>query len=44
MKIPEKTAKWLKRMGWAGFFFFLIKGIVWLVAGAVILEWLEKVF
>jgi hypothetical protein len=22
--------KWLKRLGWLGFFFFLIKGLVWL--------------
>ncbi|HRP00276.1 MAG TPA: hypothetical protein PLN54_12640 [Flavobacteriales bacterium] len=27
---------WLKRLGWAGFLFFLIKGLVWLAifAGA----------
>lgn len=22
--------KWLKRLGWAGFFFFLIKGLIWI--------------
>lgn len=22
---------WLKRVGWAGFFFFLIKGLLWLI-------------
>jgi hypothetical protein len=22
---------WLKRLGWAGFFFFLIKGLLWLI-------------
>jgi hypothetical protein len=21
---------WLKKIGWAGFFFFLIKGLLWL--------------
>lgn len=21
---------WLKRLGWAGFFFFLVKGLIWL--------------
>jgi len=21
--------KWLKRLGWVGFFFFLVKGLVW---------------
>jgi hypothetical protein len=27
----EKTPrKWLKRLGWLGFFFFLVKGLVWL--------------
>jgi hypothetical protein len=25
------TKSWLKKLGWAGFFFFLIKGLVWLV-------------
>jgi len=44
MKIPDKTKKLLKRLGLAGFLFFLIKGIVWLVAGAVIIEWLRAVF
>ena len=23
-------AKWFKRLGWGAFFFFLIKGLVWL--------------
>ncbi len=28
---PQKGFKqWLKRLGWAGFLFFLIKGLVWL--------------
>jgi hypothetical protein len=27
----KKTIRtWLKRLGWLGFFFFLIKGLVWL--------------
>jgi hypothetical protein len=33
--VPAKERKgfkvWLKRMGWAGFFFFLIKGLLWLI-------------
>ena len=29
---------WLKRMGIAGFFFFLLKGIAWLVFGSVVLK------
>jgi hypothetical protein len=44
MKMPEKTKAWLKRIGWIGFLFFLVKGIVWLVAGAAIIEWLKDVF
>ena len=24
-------SKWLKRAGWGGFIFFLIKGLLWLV-------------
>ncbi|MFN0033157.1 MAG: hypothetical protein ACKVOR_13435 [Flavobacteriales bacterium] len=30
-KPASKTRLWLKRLGWAGFLFFLIKGIGWLV-------------
>jgi len=34
MSMQEKENKgkisWLKRLGWAGFFFFLIKGCFWL--------------
>jgi hypothetical protein len=26
---PKRT--WLKRIGWAGFLFFLIKGLIWLI-------------
>lgn len=32
--MSERTNKfrfWLKRMGWAGFLFFLIKGLLWLL-------------
>jgi hypothetical protein len=32
--VPHKQRKgmmvWIKRLGWAGFFFFLIKGLVWI--------------
>jgi hypothetical protein len=32
IKSPNNEAKrsWLKRVGWIGFFFFLIKGLFWL--------------
>jgi hypothetical protein len=26
----KQHMKWLKRLGWAGFLFFLIKGLIWL--------------
>ena len=29
---PASRAKWLKRAGTAGFWFFLIKGLLWLAA------------
>jgi hypothetical protein len=29
-KNKSKMALWLKRIGWAGFLFFLIKGLVWI--------------
>jgi len=25
-----KIITWLKRLGWVGFFFFLIKGLIWI--------------
>ena len=31
MKIPVKWQEWLKKVGWAGFAFFLIKGLMWLL-------------
>lgn len=29
-----KKRNWLKRLGWAGFLFFLVKGLVWLAVFA----------
>jgi len=29
--MDERRKQWLKRFGFAGFLFFLIKGIAWLV-------------
>lgn len=26
----QRKTGWLKRLGWAGFLFFLVKGLVWL--------------
>jgi hypothetical protein len=31
MEQDSKFNIWLKRVGWAGFFFFLIKGLLWLI-------------
>ncbi|MBP6302536.1 MAG: hypothetical protein KBB37_06995 [Bacteroidia bacterium] len=31
-KQGRRTFKtWVKRLGWAGFFFFLVKGLLWLI-------------
>jgi len=30
--------KWIKRIGWAGLLFFLIKGLLWLV----VIWWIGK--
>ena len=30
MSEQPSNQTWLKRIGWAGFFFFLIKGLIWL--------------
>ena len=30
-QVTAKKKGWLKRIGWIGFFFFLIKGLIWLV-------------
>ncbi len=27
----ERFTRWLKRVGWLGFLFFLIKGLLWLL-------------
>ncbi len=35
-KENPSTNKWLKRFGFAGFMFFLIKGLMWLVVPALI--------
>ncbi|MGV3637063.1 MAG: hypothetical protein ACO1NQ_05390 [Flavobacteriales bacterium] len=34
--MSTSKGSWLKRLGWAGFLFFLLKGLVWLAlfAGA----------
>ncbi len=29
-KPSEKAIGWLRKLGWAGFLFFLIKGLVWI--------------
>ncbi|GAB3569381.1 hypothetical protein GCM10027578_23680 [Spirosoma luteolum] len=27
----DRVKQWLKRVGWLGFLFFLIKGLLWLI-------------
>lgn len=34
----QQLLKWLKRLGFWGFLFFLVKGLIWLV----LLYWLAK--
>ena len=34
----QQTIAWLKRIGVAGFLFFLVKGIIWLVLGYLVLK------
>jgi len=34
---------WFRRLGWAGFVFFLVKGLMWLAAPGVILWWRSHV-
>jgi hypothetical protein len=31
MEDKSKFMQWLKKLGWAGFLFFLIKGLLWLI-------------
>jgi hypothetical protein len=38
LKDPESRKLWLKRVGLAGFLFFLLKGIAWLLLGYFILR------
>lgn len=35
-KNPNRFAKWVKRFGFAGFMFFLIKGLLWLLVPVLI--------
>ncbi len=39
--MDNKKLKWIKRLGIAGFLFFLVKGILWLVFGAAVWKWLK---
>jgi len=34
----QKAVKWLKKLGIAGFLFFLVKGLLWLALGYWILK------
>ena len=41
-KVPQQKslfAKWIKRFGFAGFMFFFIKGLLWLIVPAILI-WL----
>ena len=34
-----KVAAWIKRLGFLGFMFFLVKGLLWLLVPALIAIW-----
>ncbi|MGV3546846.1 MAG: alanyl-tRNA synthetase [Pedobacter sp.] len=34
----EKLKKWIKKLGFWGFMFFLVKGLVWLAVGYFIVK------
>lgn len=34
--LSQSKTTWLKRAGWVGFFFFLLKGIAWLLGIALL--------
>lgn len=34
----EKIKKWIKKVGFWGFMFFLVKGLVWLAVGYFIVK------
>jgi len=34
---PNLFAKWIKRFGVAGFMFFLVKGLLWLIVPAMLI-------
>ena len=34
-----KTATWIKRLGFWGFLFFLVKGLLWLLVPALLAFW-----
>jgi hypothetical protein len=43
-KPPQRNfTDWLKRLGWMGFVFFLIKGLLWLIIPYLVAKgWLNK--
>lgn len=36
---PNRKPSWLRRLGLAGFLFFLIKGLLWLAIPAALMAW-----
>ena len=38
----NKVMAWLKKVGWVGFFFFLIKGLLWLIVPYLIAKGIWK--
>lgn len=42
MENQSKFKQWFKRLGWVGFFFFLIKGLLWLIIPYLIAKGIIK--
>jgi hypothetical protein len=38
-KHQMSVAKWIKRLGFWGFLFFLVKGLLWLLVPALVAFW-----
>jgi hypothetical protein len=36
---PTRRREWLKRLGFWGFMFFLVKGLLWLIVPALVAYW-----
>jgi hypothetical protein len=40
--MSSKMMTWLKRIGWWGFLFFFLKGLIWLAIFFGLFEWIQN--